>query len=225
MSARVLTTARHPCAKAATSTAEKGRCIVLGLRSRRSSTHIAALLFTISLASEHVEGRDLPVIGDEVVVQLGLGSHTYYIDNTPQDESAGMFSVTIGFHLSERFMLGIRSSFMSYERMTSSSDEFRMAMAKEDISLSTALLMARWRFRANDRFQPYVDLGFGRSNALYNGTKDKAVLNIGFGFQAKLNKKWALGIESRGIAWSELYAGKDSAIASGEAALQLTRFI
>lgn len=190
-----------------------------------TSTLVAALLFAIPLASEHVEGRELPVIGNEVVVQLGLGSHTYYIDNAPQDESSGMFSVTIGFHLSERFMTGIRTSFTSYERITSSSSDLRMLVAKEDISISTALLIARWRFRANDRFQPYVDLGFGRSNAIYNDTKDKPVLNIGFGFQAKLNEKWALGIESRGIGWNEFYAGKESAIASGEAALQLTRFI
>lgn len=198
---------------------------MLNLRLKRTSTLVAALLFTLLLASKHVEGSNLPVIGNEVVVQFGLGSHTYYIDNTPQDESAGMFSVIIGFHLSERFMTGIRSSFTFYERVVSSSSNFRMAMEKEDISLSSALLVARWRFRANDRFQPYVDLGFGRSNALYNETKDKTVLNIGLGFQAKLNERWALGIESRGIAWSELYAGKDTAIASGEAALQLTRFI
>ena len=195
------------------------------LRPKRAYKIVAALLFTLSITSEHVEGRDLPVIGDEVVVQLGIGSHTYYIDNDPQDESSGMFSVTIGFHLSERFMAGIRSSFTSYERITSSSSNFRMTAAKDDVSLSSALLVVRWRFRANDKFQPYIDLGFGRSNALYNESKDKTVLNIGFGFQAKLNEKWALGIESRGIAWSELYAGKDSAIASGEAALQLTRFI
>ena len=166
-----------------------------------------------------------PVIGDETVVQFGIGGHTYLVDQEALDESSSLLSLVMGFHVSKRVMLGLRLSYTGYKLYTFQGTS---QVSSRDESVISLLPLVRWRFRADDKFQPYLDIGLGASDQIYGVGERKLAFTFGLGAQYKLNDWWAIALESRGIAWGQDYTGVPGSggdVTSSEGILCILRFI
>lgn len=161
---------------------------------------------------------------EEGFYQTGFGLHTYVLDGELSDNSSSMFSGFAGSNWSGRRIVGVRFSYADYT-VTRTIDNFIVDEESKAVISITSLI--RWRFRAQDKLQPFLDAGIGITDQ-YAGVGDfKLALTFGLGIQYKVTDSWGLFIESRGIGWDqEEMSVRDSHkdIATNEFTLGYMRF-
>ena len=149
----------------------------------------------------------------------------------PSLGSSGLWGLLIGVHLNKGLMVGCRFSHSSYKLVNMENFLER----EESKSVDSFIAILRWRFRADDKFQPYIDMGIGTTDPIARLGKKETAYSVAIGAQYKFNDFWAVALESRGLSWFQ-YAPKElrmpgksvfsnDPISANEATLSFVRFI
>ncbi len=160
---------------------------------------LATITAFFLISSDPVKAEK-PSQTEEGIYQTGFGVHTYLLDGELSDESATTLSGFSGFNWSGRRIVGVRLSYAKYE-LTRTIGNFRVDNDTKTIISITPLI--RWRFKAQDKLQPFLDAGIGITDQYAGVGGFKLAFTFGLGMQYKVKDTWGLFIESRGIGWNQ----------------------
>ncbi len=155
-------------------------------------------------AIEHEEKPKSKWSGWESHVRIG--SQTYLNEFTDDPGSAPLVAYFIGYHLSDHSVIGVNLGLASYEITQTKMNPERSLIERRDKEevVGSILGIYQYRFRVQEKFQPYLEGGLGVADPVIGYDKGmKFAASFALGAFWRFNEKWAASIESRGVYWDQ----------------------
>ncbi len=153
---------------------------------------------------------------------LQIGTKSYYQNSQKmrsiEDNLAIIAYSDYCYGASKHRLITLRYSTASYQVTTRGS--FLPTTTEERVY--SFLMGFKYRFRPEKKFKPFLEVGLGISDPAPTHYGDvKFATSFAFGFQYQLNSKWALRLESRGIAWRQTEGYNNQTISTSEISIGL----
>ena len=148
--------------------------------------------YPLSAQEEH---KGVPETSKRLELQVSGGVHKYlneFSSGAPGSASLGAFLV--GFHVSNRSMVGLRSSLSEYETIF-------VDGSSEAGTITSILFLYRHAFRVQKIFQPYLDAGVGVADPVLGFDEGKKVaFTFALGANWRFKNRWFISLVSRGVS-------------------------